>query len=158
MLRGFLVVAALVLVVAATGCGGSDQLSKDDYERELNQASTGLMQAALELGRQLTQAIAGQGSYAQAAKKMETVRERLDETANQLDELSPPEDAASAHDRLVSALRTYSDDLGDIQNALETGNGDAIARRLRGAASLQSIKDLQRAAEDLRELGYSFET
>jgi ABC-type transporter Mla subunit MlaD len=154
-MRGVLVVA--VLAAVATGCGGS-QLSKDEYGQELEQASSSLTRASQDLGRELTQAVSGQGSYAQAAREMGTVREQLDETANQLDDLSPPEDTAPVHDRLVDALRAYSDDLGDIQSALESGNGAEIARRLRGAASLQSIKDLQKVATDLRELGYSFET
>jgi ABC-type transporter Mla subunit MlaD len=154
-MRGVFVVA--VLAAVATGCGGS-QLSKDEYGQELEQASSSLTQASQDLGRELTQAVSGQGSYAQAATEMGTVREQLDETANQLDDLSPPEDTAPVHDRLVDALRAYSDDLRDIQSALESGNGAEIARRLRGAASLQSMKDLQKVATDLRELGYSFET
>ena len=154
-----LVLLAAVLLGVATGCGsGGDQLSKDEYQQELSQASTNLTQASQDLGRELTQAISGKGSYAQAAKEMGTVQEQLDQTATELDDVSPPEDTAAAHDRLVDAMRAYSKDLGDIQMALESGNGAEITRQLRGAASLESVKDLQQAATDLRKLGYEFET
>jgi hypothetical protein len=156
-IAGALVVA--LLLVAGSGCGTSgDQLSKDDYQQELTQASSDLRRASEDLGRELTTAVSGQGSYADAAKEMTAVREQLDQSANELDSVSPPEDTAPAHDRLVDAMHTFSDDLGEVQAALESGNGAEITRQLRGAATLDSVKDLQRAAEDLRKLGYEFET
>jgi hypothetical protein len=153
----FVLLAALVAV--ATGCGTSgNQLSKDDYQQELDQAAADVRQSSEDLGRELTQAISGQGSYDQAAKEMATVRDQLGKSADELDSVSPPEDTAAAHDRLVDAMHAYSDDLGDVQSALESGNGAEITRQLRGVASLESVKDLQRAGSRLRELGYEFET
>jgi ABC-type transporter Mla subunit MlaD len=159
MRRLLVVVALLAPVGMATGCGTSgDQLSKDDYQQELDQAAADVRRSTEDLGRELTTAISGQGSYADAAKEIPALREQLDQTANELNSMSPPEDAAPAHDRLVDALHAYSDDLAGVQSALESGNSAEIVRQLRGAATLESVKALERAAEDLRELGYDVET
>lgn len=159
MSRVLLVIAAVALVSVAPGCGTSgDQLSKDEYQQELDQASKDLTQASEGLGTELSNAIQGDGSYEQAAEEMGAVREQLDETADDLDSVSPPEDTAAAHDRLVDALHGYSDDLGELQDVLANGKDAEIVRKLQSIESLESVRDLQRAGADLRALAYKFAT
>jgi predicted flap endonuclease-1-like 5' DNA nuclease len=156
--RLVLILAVLALIGLPTGCGASgNQLSEDEYQQELDTASSDVRQASEQLGTELSNAIAGGGSFEQAADEMKAVREQLDATASELDSVSPPEESAAAHDRLVDAMRSYSDDLAEIQGTLESGNVSEITQKLGSIESLDS-KDLQRAGAALRELGYTFET
>ena len=108
--------AALAGLAVLAGCGGGgDALSKEDYEQELDGAAADLTQASQTLATELSSAMAGDGGFDQAAEDLRAVRDQLDETAGQLDDLDPPEDAVEAHDRLVDALRAYSVDLVDVQ-------------------------------------------
>ena len=151
--------AALAGLAVLAGCGGGgDALSKEDYEQELAGAAADLTQASQTLATELSSAMAGDGGFDQAAEDLRAVRDQLDETAGQLDDLDPPEDAVEAHDRLVDALRAYSDDLEDVQGALEEGSEAAIAESLAGLEGLESVDDLRRAGSELEKLGYTFET
>jgi septal ring factor EnvC (AmiA/AmiB activator) len=153
-----LLVAIVALAGVSAGCGGGDALSKQEYQQELSQAATDLSEASQTLGRELSNAAIGEGSFDEAADEMAAIREQLDQTADDLDGLDPPDDAEDAHNRLVDSLHAYSDDLEEIQGKLESGSDAEITESLRGLQNLDSVKDLQQAGADLEELGYRFET
>lgn len=153
-----LLVALVALVTLAAGCGGDDALSQQDYQEELGQAATDLSQASQKLGTELTQAMVGDGSFEEAADEMTAIRDELNETADDLEGVDPPDDVADAHDRLVDSLRAYSDDLEEIQGKLEDGTEAEITKSFAGLQNLDSVRELQRAGAELEELGYTFET
>ena len=152
-----MLIALVALAVLVAGCGG-DQLSQEEYEQELSQAAEDLSQASERLGTELSSAMAGDGDFAQAAEELGAVRDQLNETADGLDGVEPPEEAADAHDRLVDALRAYSGELEQFQGALEDGDTAEITESLSGLENLESLQDLQEAGAELEELGYTFET
>jgi chromosome segregation ATPase len=153
-----LLVAVVALASLAAGCGGGDALSKEAYQEELGQAATGLSEASQALGKELSNASIGEGSFEDAADEMAAIRDQLDQTADDLDGIDPPEDAEDAHNRLVDSLHAYSDDLEEIQGKLESGSDAEITESLSGLQNLDSVKELQQAGADLEELGYRFET
>jgi hypothetical protein len=152
--------AALVLAAAACGGGGGgdEPLSKQDYQQRLTQASSDLRASAQGVGSDLTKILSGQGDFQKAADDLGKVRDQLDETADNLDDVTPPEDAQEAHDDLVSALHAYSDDLGDFQDALESGDRTEVRKQVAALASLDSVEDLQSASQKLKSLGLTFQT
>jgi hypothetical protein len=153
-----LLVALVVLTGVSAGCGGGDALSKEEYQQELSQAATDLSEASQALAKELSNASIGEGSFKDAADEMGAIRDQLDQTADDLGGVDPPEDAEDAHNRLVDSLHAYSDDLEEIQGKLESGSDAEITESLSGLQNLDSVKDLQKAGADLEELGYRFET
>ena len=127
-----LLVALVVLVALVAGCGGGggDALSQEEYQEELGQASTDLSQASRKLGTELNQAMAGDGSFEEVADQMAAIRDQLDQTADDLDGVEPPDNVADAHERLVESLRSYSDDLEEFKGRSRT----APRPRSRGAS------------------------
>lgn len=155
--------AALVLVaaLAAVGCGGDGggALSQEEYQQRLDQASTDLQEASSDLGSNLGDVIGGnEDAGSAAADSLGQVTEQLRQTAGELEDVDPPENAEQANEELVNALRAYAEDLDELREPLESGNLSDIQKRLGELEQLDSVEDLQQAAQNLQEAGYSFET
>lgn len=154
---------ALVLVaaLAAVGCGGDggDALSQEEYQERLDQASTDLQSASNDLGSNLGDVIGGnEDAGSAAADSLGQVTEQLRQTAGELEDVNPPENAEQGNEELVDALRAYADDLDELREPLEGGNLSEIQKRLGELEQLDSVENLQQAAQNLQEAGYSFET
>jgi hypothetical protein len=141
------------IALAAAACGGSGPLSKSQYEQRLQKS-----------GRELTAALA-QLSRSNSQEEFKTgvdgVEKALNDVADDLDGVTPPEDVQSANDRLVEGFRKLADDFEQVKAAAEKGP-DAARQKGRqvttGAASReadQAIKEIQRRGYDVGELGRS---
>lgn len=157
-LTGALALLALLGLLAAACGGGDEALSKDEYQQQLSDAGQSLTQSTANLGEDVSAAVQGQAAAGdKAAEDIESFQAKLRDTADELEDLNPPEDAAAAHDRLVTALRDYADDLDELHDALGEGDASQIVAKMQALASLDSVKAVEQAGTDLKEQGYEFE-
>ena len=150
MLRGALLVGALAAVAVLAGCGGGsgDRLTKAEYEQEV-----------AVLGESISssfQGISASTPPEELGEKLRGAQGALQELADRLGEISPPEEIEDAHGRLIEGLRSFSDDLVEVGGKLEAAAGDSAAAlaALAGLAGLESVRTLQEVAEELEEKGY----
>jgi hypothetical protein len=131
--------AAVVLVLAGCG-GGGDRLTHDQYERRLDRSLTRLNARILELRAN--------------AEALSTLRDALRRTAEELDALAPPDDAAAANDDLVDGLREFAATIDAESQTIAHARGLEAREALSRLARSQGVKDIQRAEGDLRRAGY----
>jgi hypothetical protein len=152
-LRWLVPLATVVLLLPACGGndgGGGERLTKSEYEEEI--ASLG------EAVASSFDAVGEAGSPDELGDQLDEARGALDDLAGQLDELAPPEDIEAAHDRLVTSLRDFSDDLeevaGNLREALEGGDPSAALAVLGELSTLESVAALQQVQQEFQEKGY----
>lgn len=141
----FLLFALALLAIVAGGCGGSERLSKTEYEQELKGAGVELSNASTALAQASTgpEYVAG----------VEQVQAGLRKAADDLDGVNPPEDVDAANDRLVDALRGLADEFDKVKQAAATGPKAARAAGARLARS-QPSEDARTAVLEIQRRGY----
>jgi len=140
--RPFALVVAVLALFLLAACGGDGRMSKADYEQQMNDA-----------GRRLS-AVFGtidenRRNLGQLAVRVRRAKRTLDQTAEQLAAVEPPEQAQAAHGRIVAALQGLSVDLERVARAADANDTEAVARArasLRAPASelTASFQELQR--------------
>jgi hypothetical protein len=146
MTRVIAVLAAAVLLVAA-GCGGGGDggdtpLTKAEYEQQM-QAIGEDLSAALDTS--------DASSASTAVTQVEEAQGTLREAADQMDEMTPPEDISTEHDQLVGGVRQFADDLDEVITALEGGDLQAVSTMM----SLDSLQEIQSASAAITSKGYN---
>ena len=142
-----------MLVVAGCGSSGtSGQLSRSAYEHELQ-----------SIGADVNAAISGASPRTSRnprdiADQLESLRKRLDRAADDVDDLSPPDDAQNANDQLARALDDFDDGFASLEDAIRktdaAGARDATKDLQEAATSAQvAVKALEAKGYDLGELG-----
>ena len=136
--------AALALLA---GCGsGSDRLSHGAYEQKLQ-----------SIGVDVKDALTGPSvdnskKPSEIADQIEALRPRLERAADDVDDLSPPDDAETANDELARALHQFDSGFASLADSVRTtdiaGTRDAT-KRLQEAATLARI-----AVTSLETKGY----
>ena len=76
--------------------------------------------------------------------------------ADELESLTPPDDAAGANDKLASGMQELADDLDGFKSALESGDFGKIQTEANKIETFDSGKTLQQAGDDLEAAGYKF--
>jgi hypothetical protein len=148
-----IVAAAAVLVLAvAAGCGGGGgPLTKAEYEQKLQQAGRALTTALRELSRS--------NSKDEFKRGVDAVEKALNDAADELDGVTPPQDVEGANNRVVEAFRLLSHDFERVKAAAEKGPDaarEAGRQVTTGAASReanQAIKEIQRRGYEVGQLG-----
>jgi hypothetical protein len=142
----------LVLTIAAVallaGCGGgSDRLSKAQFEQRI-QADGMTVQKAV------TKIKADPASLGALAKQVAAAERAVKVAADDLDAAKPPEDAAAGVKTIVHGLRAIGVQLKKLQVAAK--NGDPLAAQAAVAAIQGSpeVRAAQRAATSLKKKGY----
>ena len=148
-----LALLAALVAVALAGCGGGGPVSKSEYEQRLQSAGRELTTALRELSRS--------NSKEEFKTGVDEVENALDDAADELAGITPPEDVQSANDRVVEGFRKLADDFEQVKAAADKGP-DAARKKGRevttGPASRQAnqaIKEIQRRGYDVGELGRS---
>ncbi len=149
-------VMTAMLLTACGGGGGGDALSKQEYQDQLNTTRTELSTSFEALGTQLEGALKGSGSLDDAASEVESIQEKLRAQADELESLTPPDDAAAANDKLASGMQELADDLDGFKSALESGDFGKIQTEANKIETFDSGKTLQQAGDDLEAAGYKF--
>jgi len=147
---------AAMLVAACGGNGDGDPLSKQEYQDRLDTTRTELSASFEGLGTQLEGALKGSGSLDDAASEVESIQEKLRAQADELEGLTPPEDAADANDALAGGMRELADDLDAFKSALESGDLGNIQTEANKIETFASEQKLQQAGADLETAGYTF--
>jgi DNA repair exonuclease SbcCD ATPase subunit len=152
-------VASILLLALAGGlslaaCGGEEELSRGEYERELQEAAREIETAFNRVGSELRNVGAGSTSLDDAAEEVETAHVRLAESADELEALDAPGDADQAHDDLVAGLRDLVDDLDDFGDAVEDGDVRLLQDFAARLGELESLRKIERATRALESQGY----
>ena len=135
-----MIAALLVVLAAGCGSGGGDRLSHREYEQRV----TGAI-------RRLNARIVALRPEAASLGKLST---SLRATADDLDGVRPPADAASANDELVGGLRSFAAGLDDERDIVASGRGLEVREALARIARAPGVREIQRAEAKLRRAGY----
>ena len=138
------VTLATALAVLAAGCGGggSDRLSKAEYETQVGTIAVDLTEAIQAVGAATT--VKG------TVKALEACQVVFKRAADQMDAISPPEDIADEHEALATAVREFGEQLNPIIGRVARGNRLAVA----GVQALPALPKIIRASADIGHKGY----
>ncbi len=144
------VLVAVAVAGFAAGCGGgSDTLSKPEYERELA--------AALPpLGKKLdtqTLAIARARTRRVARQHVAILQKALRDGAARIERIEAPEDAAGAHDELARGFRLLANEVATVA---KPGSSRAypFARFERAVTRTTGFELIRQAVAELQRRGY----
>ncbi len=145
-----------ILLPACGGANGGDALSKQEYQDRLDTTRTELSTSFEALGTQLEGALKGSSSLDDAASEVDSIQEKLRAQADELEGLTPPDDATEANDKLASGMQELADDLDAFKSALESGDLGKIQAEANKIETFTSGKKLQQAGDELEAAGYKF--
>jgi hypothetical protein len=137
------VAAALALGLA--GCGGGGPLSKAAYEQKLREGGKELTEAVQKLARAR--------SKEEFKEDVTGVQKALDDAAETLDGVTPPEDVEGANARLVHGLRGLSDDFDKVKDAADE-SVDEATRKAQEVSSGTASREAQQAIQEIERRGY----
>jgi hypothetical protein len=147
VLRKLLLLAFAATFLAGCGGDGDGRLSKAEYEDRMQ-----------EIGAELRTASEGIGDLSQTrdldrlADTISDFQERLDEAADDVDALSPPENVEEETDEIAEALHAFADTFGEMEAAARDGN---LAELQQAQAEIASKgAEAQRATASLEQKGY----
>jgi hypothetical protein len=147
-------VTALVAALAGglAACGGSSPMSHDDYQQKLTTiGKQANQQAAVVLG-----AIFGtKGDLPKLAPQLDQAGTAIGGYADELDGLTPPEDAADANAKLVHGFRSAEDVFHQIAAAAKDGNEQKVKSLSDDLTKGDFAKELEAAGRELKQAGYT---
>ena len=145
MLRSaFLTISALA-TLSLTGCGGDGQLSKSDYEQRVRSVYANVQEAFRKTNVASTKLL---------ADRVEQAQGQLRSAAGELEEIEPPEKVEEETEELVEGMRKYADDLDELREAAERGDGSAVEAFSSRVATNEAVKRMAEAAEEMKFKGY----
>ena len=152
--RRAVAVLGAAVVALAGAFGGGDELSKAEYQKELDSATQKVEQAFKGLGESLQKVGSGSGSLDAVAGEVANIQDELNSAADDLDGITPPENVEATHENFVEGMRALSDDLEEFKDAIEQGDTGAIDEFAKNADSLDSVQELEDASNELKQKGY----
>ena len=129
--------AALAVVLPASGCGGDDS---DQFREDYNAAVERLSSINSDIGSAAGGA-AGQSNDA-IAREFDKIADTAEQTRSDLAELDPPDDAKEEFDALLASLEQGVDDLRAVASAAKSDNP---------AEANQAVRDLARTGKEITE-------
>jgi chromosome segregation ATPase len=145
-------VLAAVLVALAAGCGGggSDRLSKSEYEQKLKGEGSQLKTAfsAVDLEQS--------ANVGDLTTKLTNLEQELDQSASDIEGLKPPEDVEAANQKLANALHNTADKFGELKQAAKAKDQQRIQQLSQEVATV--LQEGRSAAEELKAKGYDIGT
>jgi hypothetical protein len=147
-----LVLAAGVAGLLVAGCGGGE-LSKADYLKEvkaINQKFADTVEKTFS-----SPELQNPSDLSKAADIIRQGADQLRDGAGELDGLNSPSEVESSHDKLVSGLNAFADDLDKFANAAASGNISELqsfAQQIAGQ-NLPSMTQVQSAIDEFKAKG-----
>jgi hypothetical protein len=142
-----LLALAGAVALVASGCGGggggNEPLTKADYEQQMS-----------AIGKSLTDSLNSLGtatSAAAAATVMKKLQAELEDAADKMNAITPPERVKTEHGQLVEGVRQFGEELGPIITKLEGGDLQAVA----GVQSLAGVAAIQKASSAINGKGFN---
>ena len=117
LLTSIVLVAAAAFVAAGCGGGGSNALSKAEYAAKADAACAAANSEGKDLDLSSTEKIAANGDRA---------KEILDELANKVDDLQPPDELKDSAGSFVSGLKKEASEFGEMTQAAKDGDETKI--------------------------------
>ena len=136
---------AVAAAAVAAGCGGGE-LSKSEYEQQLQETYADIRQAFRGTART--------GSLEDLAEAVEDVQAELRSAADELDDADPPRAAEEPNEELVQALRGYADDLDIVVDAGRAGNAQRVRAFNRSIRDNRWVAQMQEVFEQLTAKGF----
>jgi hypothetical protein len=149
---------AATAALAIAGCGGDDDdggsgepLSAEDYATEIEDVLVTFGEASVALGTELSSA----ESAEQLRSGVDELQELTQTAVDDLNAITPPEEAAEGHETLTGALEGYLSDIEDLAEAVESDDPEAAQEAAlqfqEAAVDVQS--ELAEAASQLEDAG-----
>jgi septation ring formation regulator EzrA len=147
------ILAAGVVAVAA-GCGGGggggDRLSKSEYEQKLK-AEGSHLKAAFSGSD-----IEGSSNVNDLTSKLTALQNELDQSASDLEALSPPQDAEADNTKLADALHKAADKFGELKTAAKDQDQKRLQQLTQEVGAV--LQEGKAATDDLKKKGYDIGT
>ena len=141
-------IIGLALAVAAltAACGSAD---KNEYVTSVNNAQASLTTSLSKINPA--------GKPEQIATELDEGGTAIEATVKDFKAIEPPEDAAKAHDQIVSGLSALATTFHDAAAAARAKDMDKMSTLLSGIQTSEGAKQLQAAQKELVANGYKFE-
>jgi hypothetical protein len=139
LVTSFVLVAAAALVAAGCGGGGNKPLSKAAYAAKADAICAAAQAKGKSLDLSSTEKIASNGDEA---------KDILDELANKVDALDPPDELKDSAKSFVDGLRQEAGQFGDLTQAAKDGDTAKI-QEIQGKLQSESAA----TSEDARFIG-----
>ena len=149
---------AMILAVAAVaGCGGGDEaaapeesapLSEEEYTTEVQ----GVLQPLSEDLQRIGTESATETTPEDIAGSLGEVEAALQTGIDELSAITPPEEAAAAHDQLIAAFEGFKEGTTTAREAAEEGNLQALATDYQQSA-LQFQQDVLAVNKEFQKAG-----
>jgi hypothetical protein len=97
------------------------------------------------------------GKPEQIATELDEGGAAIEATVKDFKAIEPPEDAAKAHDQIVSGLSALATTFHDAAEAARANDTEKMATLLGGIQTSEGAKQLQAAQKELVANGYKFE-
>ena len=144
-------VSALVVVAGCGGGGGEGSaLSKADYEQQMQALQTKLSSTADEL----SSAFSDPSDIDAMSKGLRDAADLLDEASAGLDDISPPEDVADAHQSMVDNSAAAADKIRDFADKIENAPLSELQQSLADFQNIEEFATLETAVSDIKAKGY----
>jgi SMC interacting uncharacterized protein involved in chromosome segregation len=138
---------AAVLVALGTGCGGgSERLSKSDYEQKLKAEGSELKTAFSATN------IESSSGFEELAKQIAKLQRSLDRSASDIEALKPPKDAEADNQKIADALHKAADKFGELKQAAKDHDLRRIQKINKDVSTV--LDQGKSAASDLKSKGY----
>ena len=159
-MRHRLVVLLSLVALVAAGCGGDDggggsePTSKQEYGRELSQA-TGALQQAFE---ELSKTTGSTASLRDSGHRLERGAAALDQAADAFGDIEPPKDATGAHRKLVSGLHDLAATFRQGADAAKRNDAKGLTEALQGLTTSKGVQEITEAQSELERQGVKVTT
>ena len=127
------------------GCGDSGRLSKSDYEQRVRSIYADIQEAF-----QKTNVT----SSTLLADRIEAAQGTMRSSADELEEIEPPEQVEQETEELVEGMREYADDLDELHEAAVQGDRAAVEAFTSRVAKNEAVERMAEAAEEMKFKGY----
>jgi hypothetical protein len=127
-------VAAVALVLALAGCGGSDAKNENGYVAAVNQAQGEFVTTFERLSRRIT----SKSTPTQDQRTLDGFKTAVDKVVGELQAVEVPAKVKDLHGQLVAELASYGREIDKVKGAFATGNPKSVAAaqaRLAGAVT-----------------------
>jgi hypothetical protein len=149
---------AATAALAIAGCGGDDDdggggdpLSEEDYATEIENVLTTFGEDSIELGTELSSATTPE----ELRSGVDDLQALTQTAVDDLNDITPPEEAAEGHETLTGALEGYLSDIETLAGAVESDDPkaaqEAALQFQEAAVDVQS--ELAEAASQLEDAG-----
>lgn len=162
MPRAFVLLLTLVALIVA-GCGGGDDgdsgsgsdgqaTTKAQYTQQVRSAGAALQKSFADISDQT----AADTTSANVAKALDTGVATLDQTVKQFKAITPPKNAAAAHQKFVEGFEDLTGAFREAADAARKNDTAALNKALQGLAAGEGVKKITEAQKELKALGINF--